>query len=296
MRTFVTRFFKSSRLWPVDPWIVGFVVLTAGTALLALTFAALYSIGALGLLSRGWTTAHWRYVALESSFWSALGYSFALTIVTLVLATFTALAVALILNARVRRGPFAVLVYAPLAVPGIVAALLSYQIFGDAGLLSRLAFAAGWIESPAEFPALVFDRLGIGIMLTHFAMITPFFVILFDRLFENERIAELRQSAYTLGATRMQALSRVVLPLLLVRALPVCAVYGVVLMGAFEVPLLIGARYPTMMSVEIYSQFASYDLTARPQAYAMATFYLLLMLAAWSIALRWRPRPARAPR
>ncbi|MBA2409979.1 MAG: ABC transporter permease subunit [Gammaproteobacteria bacterium] len=294
MKTFVTRSFANSPAWP-DPWIAGFVVLTAGTALLALTFAALYSLGALGLLSEGWTTAHWREMLLASSFWTSLGYSLALTVVTLVLATLAALAISLLLGARLRRGPQAFLVYAPLAVPGIVAALLSYQILGDAGLLSRLAFAAGWIQRPAEFPALVFDRLGVGIVFTHFAMITPFFVILFDRLFENERLAELRQSAYTLGATRMQALSRVVLPVLLARALPVCAVYGVVLMGAFEVPLLIGARYPTMVSVEIYSQFARYDLTARPQAYAMATAYLLLMLAAWSVALRWRPRAVRAP-
>ncbi len=271
-------------------------MLTAGAVILALAFAGLYSVGVLGLLSESWTTAHWRYVLFESGVWSALGFSLALTLVTLGLATVAALATVLIVDMRVRRGPFAVLVYAPLAVPGIVAALLSYQILGDAGLLSRMAHAVGWIRSPAEFPALVFDRLGVGIILTHFAMITPFFVILFDRLFENERVAELRQLAYTLGATRMQALSRVVLPLLLVRALPVCAVYGVVLMGAFEVPLLIGARYPTMISVEIYSRFASYDLTARPQAYAMATLYLLLVLAAWSVALRWRPRPAQTPR
>lgn len=295
MKIFVTRSSVNNRAWTADPWIASFVVLTAGAVLLALTFASLYSFGALGLLSEGWTTEHWRYVLLESGFWSALGFSLALTIVTLVLATSAALAIVLILESRVRRGPLALLIYAPLAVPGIVAALLSYQILGDAGLLSRLAFAAGWIARPAEFPALVFDRPGIGIMLTHFAMITPFFVILFDRLFENERLTELRQLAYTMGATRLQALCRVVLPLLLVRALPVCAVYGVALMGAFEVPLLIGARYPTMISVEIYSQFASYDLTAKPQTYTMATLYLLLMLVGWLVALRWRPRPARAP-
>jgi len=273
--------------WTPDPWIAVFVVATGGAVLLALGFSALYGLGLIGTPSRGLTLAHWQAVLTDRGFWIALGFSLGLTVATLTLCMVSALAVVLLLAEQLRRPPLGTLIYLPLAVPGVVAALVSYQVLGDGGLLARITHALGWISQPSEFPSLVFDRHGVGILLTHWAMVTPFFVILLDRLMDHERIPAFRQLARALGATEWAALRRVILPLLSRGALPLCTVYGVVLLAAFEVPLLIGARFPNMISVEIHERIGQFDLALRPQGFVMATLYLVILSVAWWLGGRW---------
>lgn len=267
---------------------------TGGIVLLAISLAAAHSVG-------GFTSAtqidfaHWRSVLHGRVFWLAFGYSACLTLVTLGLALALALGLVLALGEQVRHGVLARMLYLPLAVPGTVAALLSYALLSDAGLLSRLALSLGRIRQPADFPALIFDPLGLGIVLTHVAMIAPFFVLLFDRQCAHERLPLYLRQAEALGATRRQALTRVALPLLARGVKPVVAVYGVALLGAFEVPLLIGSAYPAMISIEIHRQINAYDMTLRPEGYAMAVLYLVILVTVWA-SFSWRgARPKPAP-
>lgn len=168
----------------------------------------------IGTPSGGLTLAHWQAVLTDHGFWTALGFSLGLTFATLTLCMVSALTVVLLLAEQLRRPPLGILIYLPLAVPGVVAALVSYQVLGDGGVLARIAHALGWISQPSEFPSLVFDRYGVGIVLTHWAMVTPFFVILLDRLMDQERIPEFRRLAQALGASEWAAFRRVILPLL----------------------------------------------------------------------------------
>lgn len=271
----------------LDPWIALFVLLTAGMVALAFGFAAVRSFGLGNAFTAAPTLDHWRAVLGDRSVWTALGFSLALTAATLALCLASALVLVFALGQQLRRPPLALALYLPLALPGVVAALVSYQVFGSSGLIARLAHAAGWIISPAEFPALVFDRRGLGILITHWLMVTPFFAILLQRLLEHERIPALREQAHALGASHWQSLRRVAMPLLARGSLPLCAVYGAALLAAFEVPLTIGARYPNMIAVEIHERIGGVNLALRPQGFAMATLYLLLLAVTWWGATRW---------
>ncbi|MGK2915684.1 MAG: hypothetical protein ACSLE5_14770, partial [Porticoccaceae bacterium] len=188
-----------------DPWIALFVLLTGGVVVTAFSFAALRSVGLPDALATTPTLDHWRAVLGDRSFWTALGFSLVLTAATLALCLASALGLVLALGQQLRQPPLALAIYLPLALPGVVAALVSYQVLGSSGLIARLAHTAGWITAPAEFPALVFDRHGLGILITHWAMVTPFFVILLQRLLDHERIPALREQAHALGASHWQS-------------------------------------------------------------------------------------------
>ena len=270
------------------PWLWLFAASSGGTVALALGLALAHSVGVLSWpRSDAFDFSGWQALLHGHAFWQSLGYSLALTMVSLALALALALALLIALGERVRSGLLGRVLYLPLAVPGVVAALLAFVLLGDSGLLARWAHALGLIVAPAEFPALIFDRKGRGIILTHLAMITPLFVLLFERLATHTQLPLLLRHAETLGATRGQAWRRVGLPLLLRQAQPVIAVYGVVLLGAFEVPLLIGAAQPSLISVTIQRALSGYALTARPFGYAMASLYLMLLIAGWA-GLSWR--------
>ena len=268
------------------PALALFLAATLGPVLIGLGFSLAYSVGAIGLLSQRLTLTHWQWTLGQRETWVSLGFSVWTALACLAVSVPLALALLYALGERVRRGVLGYLLYLPLATPTIVASLLSVELLGGSGVFSRLAYALGLIEGPAAFPHLLYDRAGLGIILNHTALVTPFLLLLFDRLSRTERAGSYEQLALSLGARRAQAWWAVVLPLLLRRAAPTLSVYFIFLLGAFEVPLLVGAQYPSQISVTVQRQFGSFDLANKPRAYALVALYLMLAMAALPLLVR----------
>jgi len=273
-----------------DPWIILLATMTAGPVLAGLVFMLLYSTGLIGLLAHGFTLRYWHDVLDDRQTWITLAYSLTMGLASLAASLVLALALQAALGARLRRGALRGLLFVPLAVPPLVAALLSVEVLGNAGLLARLAHTLGWIDQPGDFPTLLFTPSGIGIVLTHMTLVTPFLLLLLDRLGRNARVADLMQVARTLGASRWQAWRQVCLPVLMRAGMPVLSVYFIALMGAFEVPLLVGAQYPSMVSVLIQRRFSQFDISTRPEAYVLASLYACLAMGLLLALFAWRGR------
>lgn len=279
-----------NRRYRFDPWLMLLLATTVGPVLIGLCFMLLYSVGGLGLLAAGWTLRYWTATLQDPETWVSLGYSFTLGGASLLLALALALGLQAALGTQVQRGALRVALFIPITVPALVAALLSVELFGSAGLLARLTHAVGWIARPDQFPTLLYTSSGGGIVLTHALLVAPFFLLLLDRLARHERLPELSRVAGTLGASPWQVWRRVTLPVLLRAATPTLSVYFLVLTSAFEVPLLVGASYPQMISVLVQRRFAQFDLVTKPQAYAIASLYGVLAIAFLMAVFAWRRR------
>ena len=116
------------------------------------------------MLSHGFTLDYWRQALADPELGAAFVMSGYVATTVVVLTVICALVIALGLREFLRRGPLATLIYFPLALPGTVAALCAFQWLSGAGLLARVAFRLGWIDSPTRFPGLVFDPWGVGII------------------------------------------------------------------------------------------------------------------------------------
>jgi len=281
---------------PSDLWANITVGLVTAPVAAGVAFMILYSIGVIGLLAGGFTLESWVQVLADVRTWVTLGFSIWVGGASLLTSLVLALGIHTILGAAPRRRALHGLWYAPLAVPPLVAALLSVEILGNAGVLARLGHALGWIGQPLDFPSPLYTRCGAGIVVTHVALVTPFLVLLFDRLARNERVEGLTEAARTLGASATQAWLRVRLPVLMRAATPALSVYFLALAGAFEVPLLVGAQYPPMISVAIQRRFSQFDIAMRPQAYALATLYAVLSAAILFLVFAARRRRERLER
>lgn len=252
----------------------------------SLGYGLLYSLGLAGLLAEGLTAGHWTRVLGSREVWISFGYSAWLSLAVVVLAGSLSLFLARRLRARLDGALPAVWLHLPLATPALVAAFVAFQLLSGAGFLSRLLAAAGLIAGPGEMPELVLDPWGIGIVLVHSALAVPFLILLFHQLHRGERIPELRRLAESLGASGRQALWRVEIPLLLRAAASNLALLGVLVLGSYEVPLLLGRQSPQMLSVLILRHFSLYDLGKKPEAYTLALLYSLVVVAV--LALAWR--------
>ena len=263
----------------------------------SLFYAGLYSVGLEGLPGHGFTLGYWRQTLHDPEISAAFGTSFYVASAVWLLTVGLALALALGLGPFLGKGPLATLIYFPLALPGTVAALCAFQWLSGAGVLARIAHHLGWIDSPTQFPGLVFDPWCVGIVVTHVALAAPFFTLLFARLAEREKLPALLTLASTLGAGRAAGLWRVAVPLLLTRASANLTLFFVAVAGSFEIPLLLGPQQPQMISVLAWRRFGRFDLADKPAAFIVSLIYtlaILTLLALLEIIFR-RPTQIERP-
>ena len=227
----------------------------------------------------------YRAVLASPVFLRALAFTLWIAVASTVISAVIAVGVALLLRQTFRgRAAIGFLVQVNLTVPHLVGAIGILYLFSQSGSFARLGHAAGLIARPAEFPALVFDPAGIGIILQYVWKEVPFIaLILLARLRTNG--AGLEETARTLGASRWQAFRHVTLPALSPALAGAMAIVFAFAFGAYEVPLLLGPSAPVTLPVLAWRSYTDVDLGARPEAMAMA-----VVIAAVSGAAIWAAR------
>ncbi|MBT7990415.1 MAG: hypothetical protein HN769_11145, partial [Anaerolineae bacterium] len=106
-------------------------------------------------------------------FWVSLGFSLWVSLASTILSAIGALFLATLLNRRPSRLNTFALNW-NLAFPHLVWGVFMLLLLSQSGLLARWAGALGIIETPADFPVLVRDRFGLGIILTYLGKEIPF--------------------------------------------------------------------------------------------------------------------------
>ncbi len=218
----------------------------------------------------------YRLVGKDPAVRASLLLSLRVAILSTAIATVLGVATALLLRRAGRsRRWLSGLLQANLAVPHVVAALCILLLLTQGGLLSRLGHALGWVDQPADFPALTGDGFGWGIIAAYVWKETPF-LIMVTLAALNGGVEQLENAARMLGAGPARRLTSVTLPLL---APPVAAGSVLVLafaFGSYEVPYLLGRPYPATLPVVAYQYYRDTDLTVRPQAMAIAVLITAL--------------------
>ncbi|HZQ98045.1 MAG TPA: sugar ABC transporter permease [Chloroflexota bacterium] len=136
------------------PWLIGYVVFTAGPVLASLAL----SFTSYNLISAPRFVGFANYVEAftkDQQFWPSLGRTFQYAVVSVPLGVVGSLLVALLLNVRVRgTSVFRTLFFMPSLVPIVAAAVLWIQLLQpDWGLLNGAIYAATGLRGPRWFEA-----------------------------------------------------------------------------------------------------------------------------------------------
>lgn len=164
----------------------------------------------------------------------------------------------------------------PVITPHVVTAVFVINLFSNNGQLARLFFHLGMIQNQNQFPMLIHDRQGIGIVLAYVWKEAPFIVFFVLSLMKNIN-GKLGEVARNLGASEIQTMWRVTLPLCKESILSAWMIIFVFAFGGYELPFLLGATWPRALPVLAYQEFTTPDLQHRP--YAMAINGLILFLS-----------------
>lgn len=224
----------------------------------------------------------------HEDFWQSISYTFRISLIATVISALIGLLCGLFL-ARVHGGWQRVL-QVPLLIPHLAAAYLMLLLFMQSGWISRLFYAFGWIEELQQFPVLVHDTFGWGIILTYVWKESPFIAfMLYPVLRRIDGTWE--EAARVFGAGRWAYFWQVVFPLLIPSWFTASFIVFAFAFSAFEIPLLLGVTYPEMISVYSYHLFSGDVLEERPKALAVsiviAVITAVLGLIAFRLSNRW---------
>jgi len=222
------------------------------------------------------TLQYYQHFLQDDGFWSSLGLTFYYAVVPTIIGALLSLFLSVAFAKAFKGRGFALFVYKiPLAVPYLVGVSIVILLFANGGLFARLFYACGIISSPADFPRLLQNAEGWGIMIVYLWKQVPFMtMMLYSNLVVLGRQEE--ESALLLGATDFQIFFHVTLPRLIPALVGSTLIIFAFNFGSFEVPFILGAGYPNTLTVEAWRLFDDADYARRPEAMAIVLFVTLI--------------------
>jgi putative spermidine/putrescine transport system permease protein len=246
---------------------------------------------AIGL--RDWTFDNYINVITDRTFLRSLWLTFRIAFISTVGSAVIAVGLVMVLRYAFRGSKATTFIYqVPLPVPHLVAASGMLLLFTQSGIFARIATAVGLIDRPAEFPALVFDRPGVSIILTFWWKEVPFIGLVVLAILRSigPQYEELAQS---LGAGPWQRFRHVLLPLIMPGVLSTSIIVFAFTFANYEIPLLLGVRSPTTLPVLAFRNYGDADLGLRPEAMAISVILAVIsviLLAAYRRLTRYAMR------
>lgn len=261
-------------------------VLLALPAALGAGYSMLSALGLAGAGASGLTLRPLLSVVSDAQTWRSLAWTMASAGAATALALATACAAAVWLRARPWWLRAAAL---PMAVPHVAAALAVLLLAGQSGWLSRLGVAAGLTAAPVDFPALVYDPAGIGLVFAFAWKEFPYLLLTAVAVLATQT-QDLEAVARTLGASPVQVFRRVTWPLLWRGVAPAVIATCAYLVGQYEMPALLAPSDPLAYPLLVYERSVDPTLARRAEAHVLGLIALLLATVLVALHAWWQSR------
>lgn len=284
---------KSKPYWLVLPAVSIIVILFFGGLLegLAQSLGYFPTAGQFGVSLEAYSR-----LIHSADFWSSLGVTLRIAVVSTLLSGIVGLGAAVGLaslshrfstrSSRILQRVFNF----PLLVPHFVGAYLMVLLWMQSGWISRMLYKFGFIQQIHDFPVLINDPWGWGIILTYVWKEAPFIALMVSPALMRIH-SEWLEVAQVFGANSWQFFRDILAPLLFSSWFSACLMVFAFTFSAFEVPYLLGVTYPKMLPVLAYTTYSSGGWSNLPEAMAinvlMAIATALLGGVAYWVARRW---------
>jgi putative spermidine/putrescine transport system permease protein len=270
------------------PWLSLAPALALTLVLLgaSLLYAVAKSVGYISAIGQTKVSfdAYRQTLSLDSEFWISLGFSLWLSIASTVISSVIALALSVWLSARSQNTDTFALNW-NLAFPHLVRSVALLLFLSQSGLLARWAASLGIIAAPDQFPILVRDRYGIGVILSYIGKEVPFLTIILLSILRSQSI-QYDVVAENLGASHWQRLRYVTIPQVLPALLAGDLLVFGFIFSSYEVPALLGIGYPRALPVLALHFFLDSDLRSRSEGMVISLIITLIVMLVAAVSLR----------
>lgn len=176
----------------------------------------------------------------------------------------------------------------PMVFPYLVSAYMIFLLFTQGGFFSRMLFGIGIIKDMTDFPVLVNDKWGIGIILSYIWKTSPFVVIMVYPVLTKIESGwiDVRE---VFDMSKWNFFKKVVFPM----TTGVLSVTSYIIFSytflSFEIPYILGTTYPKTLSVYSYTIYTTGNLIDRPKAFVVNTLsfgFIMLVGVIYKIVSR----------
>ncbi|MGM7701502.1 ABC transporter permease [Pseudalkalibacillus sp. Hm43] len=240
-----------------------------------------------------WTFEAYRTLFANSTFWTSLGYTLYITLVSTIISLLIGLCLTHFLYPYLVKDRWKAVIWVPMLFPHFAAGYLIVLLFSDSGWISGLLFQFGAISELTDFPNLVNDTSGIGIILTYVWKEIPFVVLMLLPVYVqmDQRLKDVVQ---TLGGKKRDEFFTAQWPYLWPTIIEVAIILFAFIFAAFEVPYLLGVTFPQMTPVLAFDWFYDGNWDQRPVAFAslivVTAIIVVLTIALYSSTQKYRHR------
>lgn len=254
------------------------VVVFMGVFIYALLNTLVQSFGILPAAGLNeWTLSYYQALLLRGDLLPSLWLSLYYSSVSSLLAVFMGVLIsALAVSSGFTRMKIFQIFKVPIIVPHLAAALLILNLFSQSGIISRVLYQLNWVQSPQQFPALLFDPYALGIILAYLWKEVPFVIMMVVTIMAKID-GSIGEAAVNLGASKFKTFHSITLPLCLPTIYTSFLLVFAYSFGAFEIPFLLGMTSPKALPVLAYLEYTHPDLAHRP--YAMALNGVMVVLS-----------------
>jgi len=257
------------------PQIIVTVIFLAG--LITGITQSLGVIPALGLTEP--TLKYYREVLSDTGILISIGYSLRIAVISSFMAAVIGVFLcALMVTGKKTGGGYMRAVQLPIIVPHVVVALFAVNLLSQNGIMARVGYWLGRLQDQQEFPLIIYDSFGWGVILAYLWKEIPFIIYFIISLMANIN-EKLGEAATNLGAGRWTVFFKVTLPLCKNNILSGSLIIFVFALGAYELPAILGATTPRALPVMAYIQYIHPDMQNRPFAMALNGIIILISLA-----------------
>ena len=254
-------------LLPVLVFLIGILVV----GVLTTFFQSIGYFSAIG--SNEITLEHYKRLLTDKGLIESLIFSIKTSFLSALLSTIGGVIIAIAAYKLGKEGKLIALTFRlPIIVPHLLSVLLVYNIFSQTGLLARFAYNIGFISSFEEFPVLLYNKNGFGIIMAYIWKELPFIAFITYNVL-SKLSNKFSDASRNLGANGFQTMKYVVFPIALPSVLSSFILVFAFSFGAYEIPMLLGGTYPKALPVKAYIEYINPMLSNRP--YAMAINFLI---------------------
>ncbi|MBI3169311.1 MAG: ABC transporter permease subunit [Chloroflexi bacterium] len=273
-----------------SPWLSLAPALTIILVLLgaSLLYAVAESIGFIGVIGQNQISLSAYRATLDSNseFWTSLGFSLWVSIASTAISSAIALTLAVWLSERNGKMDTLALNW-NLAFPHLVWSVALLLFLSQSGLFARWMASLSLISTPAEFPVIVRDRFGIGIILSYIGKEIPFLTITILSVLRSQSVGY-DVVAENLGASRWQRLRYATIPQVTPALLAGSLLVFGFIFSSYEVPALLGVGYPRALPVLALRFFLDPDLRARSEGMVISLIITLIVVIVAVVSLRMK--------
>jgi putative spermidine/putrescine transport system permease protein len=264
------------------------LLFVAGTFVAGVVISGMQSLDYFPLIGKTTLSLHmYRELFHSVVFYDALLFSLCVSFATTVLAAAIAVILALCLRRYTREGGWLhFLLQFNLPVPHVVGAIAIWMLFGQSGFMARLAYWAGLIDQPSQFPVLVTDQHGIGIVLEYVWKEVPFIAVSILSILKSW-VDPYEKQVQLLGANAWQRWRLVTFPFMLPPLLSSSIIVFAYTFGSFEVPYVLGSVSRPTLPILAYQAYLNPDLAYRSEAMAINMVITLISMILIVLYMKW---------